>query len=1097
VPYHRNRSRRNRQSKLDRRSSFEILASRWMLAGDLDSTFGGDGIVTTEFFNGVNYYDFASDVAVQPDQKAIILARDGMLRLSDSGSLDSSFGNSGKVASVITYQNALALQSDGKILVAGQQNGASAYGFGIARFLTSGAIDSSFGNDGLVFTQIGTGSGATDMVVQLDGKIVVSGTSQVDGNEQIGVARYNSNGSLDSSFGSGGKVLIESPGATGFSNLISLQADGKIVIGGSILGSGNKDILVVRMNANGSLDNTFDGDGKVQTDIGLSEGVNAIAIQSDGKILVTGSTIDFSLAQHVAVVRYNLDGSLDSSFDGDGVLLTDAGGTRDDSMGIAALPSGRIAVFGNSNSTNPQSIFVAQLNSNGSRDTNYDGDGIAIVSLPTIDHSAKGFAILVDGRPLIVGTKSTIGSFTDPTELVAVRLTASGLLDPTFDNDGVVITKLNISYDWSQGLTQQVDGKLVAVGTAYNGSTSNFAVARYNVDGSLDNTFGNSGTVVTSFGTQGDEAQDVAIQNDGKIVVAGRSAYHIALARYLPDGSLDSSFDGDGRVTTTVNVFFDDAYAVLVQADGKIMIAGSLGGQPDFILIRYNSDGSLDTSFSGEGILQDPVLSLGSIASDFVQQSDGKIVITGGSDGKMTTVRLNPDGSRDSTFGSAGLVVTPVGIFNSYATGIALQLDGKIVVGGQYKNANFNLDLVVVRYNSNGTLDSSFGVQGIVTTAVGSLEDTANSVRIQTDGKIVLCGTSQVVEGFDFAVIRLLPNGSLDGSFDGDGIRTVSVGIFEEMASDMLIQADGKIVAAGRSAGDFALIRLTANSAPVPANDTASTDEGVPVVISVLPNDSDPDNDPLSVVSATGPTTVNGNGTITYSPPANFFGSDTFTYTVRDVTGNLATATVVVTVRQGNQTGAKLSNGILKIIGTEMNDFVTVRRLGQDALVVEANFVPGGKIEFSLASVSMIVAHLRGGNDSMSYSGNIDIPSIIEGGSGNDNLGGSNARDLIIGGLGSDKIYGRQDDDILISGTTTYDSNDVALIALLREWNENPSRSSAIQNISNGSGALLVLGGYKLKKGTTVFDDGSRDVMVGGGGNDWLFFSDSEDKRED
>ena len=272
--------------------------------------------------------------------------------------------------------------------------------------------------------------------------------------------------------------------------------------------------------------------------------------------------------------------------------------------------------------------------------------------------------------------------------------------------------------------------------------------------GDLDPTFGNGGIAIANipaiiFYTAG----AMAIQPDGKIVVAGEGTtggyWDSATVRFNPDGSLDSSFGGTGGVVTRLSDNFDGAMAVAIQPDGKIVIVSSVfdGAWGKFGVVRYNPNGSLDTSFNGSGIVLTPVGSAGRPNSVAIQ-TDGKIVVAGsnGTD-SFAIVRYNPNGSLDTTFNGSGIVLTPVGRANS----VAIQADGKIIAaGGVISGSSFTL----VRYNADGSLDTSFNGTGIVSTPARNSWGGASDLAIQTDVKIVAVGYS-----VDFAAVRYNPDG--------------------------------------------------------------------------------------------------------------------------------------------------------------------------------------------------------------------------------------------------------------------------------------------------------------------------------------------------
>ena len=368
--------------------------------------------------------------------------------------------------------------------------------------------------------------------------------------------------------------------------------------------------------------------------------------------------------------------------------------------------------------------------------------------------------------------------------LITVKTPAApGALDPTFGNGGRVIGDFFDPLNVALGMAIQADGKIVVVGEGANSNTWDFAVVRYNTDGSLDTSFGGTGIVLTPVGNSHDLATSVAIQADGKIVVAGGTGSSLAVVRYNPNGTLDTSFNGTGKVITSASSGAGD---LAIQSDGKIVVAGGNA------LIRYNTNGSLDTSFNGTGIV---ITQSSGIASSVAIQSDGKIVAAGGSQNSFAVVRYNTDGLLDTSFNGTGIVTTPVGNSGSGAEELAIQPDGKIVAAGYAVGAN--LDFAFVRYNPNGSLDTTFGGTGKVVTPVGDSVDYANSLAIQADGKIVAAGYSSNNSGSDFAVARLNPNGSLDTSFGGTGKVITQMTNGNDFASSVAIQPDGKIVVAG------------------------------------------------------------------------------------------------------------------------------------------------------------------------------------------------------------------------------------------------------------------------------------------------------------
>ncbi len=416
--------------------------------------------------------------------------------------------------------------------------------------------------------------------------------------------------------------------------------------------------------------------------------------------------------------------------------------------------------------------------------------------------------------------------------LQSLLMAKAGDPDTTFGTDGMVITEVGSSADRAYSTVIQSDGKIVAAGHSYNGNDWDFALARYDSNGTLDTTFGTNGKVTTDV-VYDDYGYSVAIQNDGKIVVAGYSKTYngdFALVRYDSNGSLDTTFGGDGKVVTDMLGQDDRAHSVAIQDNGKIVVAGysNKGGfKWDFALARYDTNGSLDTTFDGDGKVFTEVGGIAGYARSIAIQDNGKIVVAGynydgGIEHDFALVRYNDNGSLDTTFGGDGKVITDLGGNGDQAYSVVIQDDGKIVVAGYSNKGGSGSDFALVRYNSNGILDTTFDGDGKVTTDV-AYDDYGYSVAIQSDGKIVVTGYSSYGYGNDIALVRYNTNGSLDTTFGDDGRVIKDVGDDDSIRGySVAIQSDSKIVVTGYSdiggSDDFALLRYhgkTVTLAPI------------------------------------------------------------------------------------------------------------------------------------------------------------------------------------------------------------------------------------------------------------------------------------------
>lgn len=442
-------------------------------------------------------------------------------------------------------------------------------------------------------------------------------------------------------------------------------------------------------------------------------------------------------------------------------------------------------------------------------------------------------------------------------------LLSAGDLDPTFGTGGFALegfTKKGVKTTRGDALAVEIqgDGSIVAAGNAFG----DFGLMRLLPDGSLDPSFGSGGKVTTAFSTNMEYVIDLAIQpTDGKIVAVGLSDqrarsrdpynYDFALARYNLDGTLDTSFgpSRNGKVTTGIstaatgnlNNLWDHPHAVAIQPDGKILVAGSTynGVDNDFALVRYNANGTLDTSFGPDhsGIVTtDFAPGSGDGIVDMMALADGKILVAGDSGGSSALARYNSDGTLDDgtaidttpgdAFGTGGKVITTIGPSPSFVEGLAIQSDGKIIAAGAAYGAG--VDFAVVRYHTDGALDVSFGTGGITTVTRPDGQGTEpGGVVLQADGKIVVAGSTGPHGAKRVILARLDSSGQLDTSFGSAGFSVPSFGTTSEYARAIALQPDGKVVTAGSAeladgSHKFAVARFLTDAPAATLTATAS-----------------------------------------------------------------------------------------------------------------------------------------------------------------------------------------------------------------------------------------------------------------------------------
>jgi uncharacterized delta-60 repeat protein len=835
-------------------SGSDFALARYNTDGSLDATFGTGGRVHTDF--PLDQGGFASALVIQPDGK-IVLAGEAtdatqafsggfaLARYNTDGSLDTTFDTDGLVITSFPGGSAFAadlvLQPDGKLVAAGTRRDNAAFQsvFALARYNTDGSLDASFDSDGRATIDIAntTAEEGHGVALQADGRLVVVG----NGNSVFAVARVNANGSPDNAFDTDGQAFTDFGESFEQANAVAIQTDGRIVVVGETATSlvDDDNIALARYNTDGSPDNTFDGDGKVTTDLGLIDSAQDVVIQPDGRIIAAGRAGTFASGTFFALTRYNTNGALDTSFDGDGKVLTDVSGGRFNlgGRGVALYADGRIVVAGGENSSGQLDFGVVRYNPTGAPDTAFDGDGKAITDFPLNEETISDMAVQPDGKIVAAGRMNPRLIILDAQDFnfLLARYNPDGSLDTSFGAGGLVSTDFNGNGDdFAHAVVLQPDGKIVVAGQTGAKSTfspltdSSFGVARYNANGTLDETFGTGGKVTVDFGTGHDSANDVALQTDGKIVLVGSNFLEFKLARLNADGSLDSGAAGDttpgdmfgtgGKVSTDFAEQDEEANALLIQPDGRIVAAGYASG--NFALARYNSDGSLDTAGFGAG---------GKVSTDFAEghdsiesialQPDGKIIAGGeatsfGNNRDFALARYNPNGSLDiAGFGTGGKVTTDFGGFDP-ANDIALQADGRIVAAGLH----FPLSVEAAAAGVPSILRNDYKVYDLAHEAAKVGEHSSRAATVRGQAKAATHGSSPV-----FAVARYDSGGALDTSFDGDGKVTTDFSGVDNEAFAVLVQSDGKIVAGGYaddgSSRDFALARYigaVATSTPTP-----------------------------------------------------------------------------------------------------------------------------------------------------------------------------------------------------------------------------------------------------------------------------------------
>ncbi len=760
--------------------------------------------------------------------------------LSQTVAFDTTFGNNGKTHTGFGMSDAKAYvvvaQPDGKIIVGGSAYSANPKNLYttdtnnavLIRYNSDGTIDTTFGNEGIVTynyniiynsNEINTGVGK--LILQPDGKIL----AVIGGSPTLFLIRFNTNGSIDTSFGNNETHIFILP-----IGLFVIQPDAKIITAyrqEHYNSFGQVDswyFRTDRYNTDGTLDTTFGTDGTVITDFGFGYNyITAIALQPDGKVIVAGTSYN----NQFAIARYTTNGDLDTTFDGDGKVITSLGsGLKSYASYVSVQADGKIIVAGLSyTSIAPQEYYfsIAKYNTNGSLDTSFDGDG----KVNNIFDDAPGTAInlntiieQLDGKFLVTTDTGSVNL-----EFELRRYNASGSDDTSFGNNGkstLFIQDVNRAL----GIALQQDQKIVVAGYSRSYTSIvdgyDFNVVRYSTNGVPDVSFGNNGIIAAKFDSSNDICSKVLIQPDDKIITIGvKKTYQfgtagkelIAISRTNTDGNLDTTFGTNGKVVSDLGQDYSVINNAIVQQDGKILVScgtATFGNYYEYSLIRYNNNGSLDTSFGNNGRT-----TLGYITS-VLPLPNGKISIATAvydaqNNASLNLKRLNNDGSLDATFENNVMVNingTPASIYST------LQLDGKIVVVASTPNQVGKIGFYKIRYLSDGTIDTSYA-NGLT---IFEYNCGANGIFLRNDGKIYVTGKSggydpiNQIYSFEFLVACYDTNGNLDSNYSTDGVATSLMGdnVYNSIQS-VSMQADGKFI--------VALTKLEQN----PANPTPET----------------------------------------------------------------------------------------------------------------------------------------------------------------------------------------------------------------------------------------------------------------------------------
>ena len=782
-----------------------FCVSRHLANGQLDPSFGTSGVVFTSI--GSTDADAGIHaVAVQSDRKIVATGfcystATGVdvlcaARYNIDGSLDSSFANGGRwISSIELIDSSIALQNDGKIVVGGScvLGTPRRTEFCAARLLSSGSLDTEFGNNGIVTTSIGVADALARQVrLQADGRIVLAGECWGSQSARLFcAARYQSNGALDTSFDSDGKVLVQVDQSSDSASAVAIQTNGKIVLAGVCINAASQSrYCVARLNADGQIDPGFGIGGKRviahPAATGFGHGAENVHINADGTVLLTGYCRPAAI-QTACAFRLTAAGSLDDEYGDQGVATIVRGVWFGDSV-IAS--DGKLVLAGSCTISSQWQFCLARFNADGSTDTSLNGGGSGIARTRIGTAQSYGWASVEqpDRKIVMAGFCQDTG---DSVQFCLARYLPNGTPDTSFGAAGTIRADITPGDDSAMAVAIQRDGKIVATGTCGPAASSDFCAARFHPNGAIDTSFGIGGKMSTSMADGADAVRAMTIQPNGSILMAGfcqslssGTGYDFCMARLLPNGQLDTTFNSTGKVITNIASGFDYANAMLLQPDGKIVLLGGcyvVSFNYDFCMARYNSNGSLDQNFGGAGRVSYAIGALDDTAVSAALQPDGKIVAAGfcfnGANNDFCLARFQANAELDTQFGFSGRAYLAVGPGSDIIHGVAIQKDGKIVVGGECESGT-NVDFCVARLNPDGTLDLTFASTGRTLIPIGLGNDGNRSMVLQRDGNILLAGDCVAGTTHEFCMARVQggPDNFLSCSpdVDDDGAITAT-----------------------------------------------------------------------------------------------------------------------------------------------------------------------------------------------------------------------------------------------------------------------------------------------------------------------------------
>jgi uncharacterized delta-60 repeat protein len=991
---------------------------------------------------------------------------------------------------------------------------------------TAGDLDTTFGGTGTVsLNYFNRNDLANAVAVQSDGKVIVAGTTATGITAQgtdVALARYNVDGTLDTTFGVGGTVTTHLGGTSDSAFALVVQADGRVLLAGGVRITSTlsgTDFALVRYNTDGSLDTTFGTNGMVRTDLGsnTNDVANAMKLTSDGRIVLAGSSL-VSGSQQFAAARYLSNGALDTSFGGgDGFVVMPFVNGNGQAKAVATLADGSMILAGTlmDFAASTGSDYAAiRLLSDGTLDTNFGAAGWTTVHLGGQGETANGVLVTSTGAIVLVGESSQ----TTQQVVGVARLTAAGQLDDTFGAGlGFVTTNFAGGINFGAGAVLQGDGKIVVAGTATVNGLSRFAVARYESDGALDDTFASGGKVTYAFAAGESFGKAIAADGQGRLVVVG----NVSVAAGNADFAV-MRLENQLNVPPTAHA----GGPYLVNAGGLVVLDGSGSSDVDGSIVSYEWDFDYDgATFHVDGAGVAPTFSAEDLTGPAVRTVALRVTDNAGASHLVTTT-LTVNASPTAHAGGPYLV--------NAGGSIVLDGSGSGDVDGSVASYEWDFDYDGSSFDVDGSgANPTFSAAGVSGPALRTIAlrvtDNQGAVGIVTALLTVNAlptghaGGSYVVNAGGSIVLDGSGSGDVDGSivsyewdlnYDGSTFNADAIGASATFSAAGL-SGPGVRTVALRVTDDRGATHLVTTIVTINAAPTANAGGAYTVVAgqSVQLNGSGSGDVDGSVVSYEWDFDYDGTtfsadatgATPTFSA-AGLTGPSVRTVALRVTDNNGATSiittTVTVTATPPLPGSAVLVNDpanpgrqMLVVHGTAAADRLKLTTRSGAIEVLIGNHSLG-----VFAGVSRIVVE-GGDGDDVIDAGGVTVPVLLFGGAGNDKLTGGSSHDVLVGNAGDDQLDGtdgndilvgsagrddldgRYGDDLLVGASLAYENDAAKLHAVLSEWSRTDlSLAERMSNLLNGGGR----NGAVVLSGGNLVEDNAADMLSGTEGSDWL-----------